>query len=86
MVRKPSKSKPRKRRPGADDSATMSPAELTKARLALNLYQRELGAELGISKTAIYLKESGDRPISKAESLAIELLLRRAKKWPLKNA
>ena len=85
MVRKPRKSKPRVRKSGTADAATMSPEEFTGARLALDLYQREFAEELGIGKTAVYLKERGDLNVSKAESMAIELLLRRAKKWPLKE-
>ena len=80
--RKPAKRATRRRkRKGRPDIAT--PEGFTSARLTLDLYQKDLGTALGITKNAVYLKEAGARPIVERDVLALEALLRRAGKWPL---
>lgn len=69
------------RAPHGEISA-MHGATLKAARLRLSLSQKELGEALGITGIEIYRKEKGDRPITKAQALAIECLLRRADCWP----
>lgn len=84
MTRKPAKKKPRSATPrGRVD--VMTPEGFTAARLALNLYQQDLANELGITKNSVYLKESGRQAIVRRDGLALEMLLRRAGKWPLKT-
>ena len=53
----------------------MSPAQLKAARLELGLTQAALGALLGITKTEVYRKESGSRPITTVQALAVQGLL-----------
>ena len=67
--------------PNLNLSECVTPRRLQRARKLLELTQSELGAALGVSKAEIWKKEHGQRPVSIAQSLAIECLLRRANLW-----
>lgn len=58
---------------------------LRRARAALLLTQADFGNEIGITKTEVYRKEKNQRPITQVQVLAVECLLRRAEKWPLRQ-
>lgn len=53
----------------------MTGETLAAIRTVLDLTQTDLGERLGLSKTEIYRKEAGDRPISAAQETALYGLL-----------
>lgn len=57
--------------------SVLNGAHLKAARAALGLTQKELGEALGISNVEVYRKESGERPITLVQAVAIEGLLLR---------
>lgn len=70
------------RRAPHGELSPMHGSALRAARHRLRMTQAELGHALGVSSTEIHRKESGLRPITKVQVLAIECLLRRANEWP----
>ena len=61
-----------KRRKNYDDDPPMYGGRMRELRIALNLSQRELAHEWGISWEAISRKERGLSPISKLEAADLE--------------
>lgn len=64
----------------------MNGLQLKQARIALGLSQAELAKALDwTTAKQIGNIENGHREITGQTTLAVECLLRRAKKWPLQN-
>ena len=64
----------------------MISSQLKQARLALGLSQAELAKALDwTTAKQIGNIENGHREMAGQTALAVECLLRRAKKWPLQN-
>ena len=64
--------------------------QFRRYREALGLTQDELAGELGWgegtlrSGALVWMKEKGKRPVRKSDLLAVERLVHRAGKWPVK--
>jgi transcriptional regulator with XRE-family HTH domain len=64
----------------------MANSQLKQARIALGLSQAEFAKALGwTTAKQIVNIENGHREMTAQTQLAVECLLRRAKKWPLQN-
>ena len=64
----------------------MNSLQLKQARIALGLSQAELAKALDwTTDKQIRNIENGHREMTGQTALAVECLLRRAKKWPLQN-
>lgn len=53
----------------------MEGKELKRARLRLNMTQKELGAALGVHKNSVARMERGEFPIIRTTELAVKYLL-----------